>query len=100
MTICRDIISACESVAASLGYPHLKEEQRSVIINFVTGNDVFAVMPTGYGKTLCYACLPSLFDQLLGTDSSIVVVVSPLTLIMMDQVIMYKMCVYLNVLAD
>jgi len=77
MSISNDIVSVCDSMAASLGYPHLKEEQRSVIINFVTGNDVFAVMPTGYGKTLCYACLPNLFDQLLGTDNSIVVVVSP-----------------------
>jgi len=47
MSISNDIVSACDSVAASLGYPHLKEEQRSVIINFVTGNDVFTVMPTG-----------------------------------------------------
>ena len=61
---------------------------RSVITNFATGNDVFAVLPTGFGKILCYACLPTLFDQLLGTDSSIVVVISPLTSIMMDQVIM------------
>ena len=41
LSICRDIVSAFESVAASLGYPHLKEEQRSAIINFVTGNDAY-----------------------------------------------------------
>ena len=35
----------------------MKEEQRSVIINFVSGNDVFAVMPTGYGKTVCYVII-------------------------------------------
>jgi len=38
MSISNDVVSACDSVAASLGYPHLKDEQRSMIINFVTGN--------------------------------------------------------------
>ena len=50
-----DIVKDCQFVAASLGYAKLKEEQHSVIINFVSGNDVFAVIPTGYEKTLCYA---------------------------------------------
>jgi len=29
-----------------MGYSHLKHEQHSVIINFITGNDVFTVLPT------------------------------------------------------
>ena len=40
-------------------------------------------------KVLCYGCLPIVFDKLLGTGgehSSIVVVVTPLTAIMKDQV--------------
>ena len=40
-----------------LGYLQLKPEQLKVIIRFVNGRDVFAVLPTGYGKTLSYACL-------------------------------------------
>jgi len=39
-----DIISA---IAPSMGYPQLKDEQHSVIINFIAGNDAFAVLPTG-----------------------------------------------------
>ena len=30
----------------------LKEKQREVIAAFVNGNDDFAVLPTGFGKTL------------------------------------------------
>ena len=51
------------------------------------GHDVFGVLPTGFGKSLCFACLPSIFDQLLSEeDSSIVLVITPLTAIMKDQV--------------
>ena len=74
-------------MARSLGYRELKREQRIVINSFVSGNDVFAVLPTGFGKTLCYACLPSIFDSLLEAErSAIVVVISPLVSIMKEQV--------------
>ena len=47
-----------------------------------------AYSPTGYGKSLCYACLPLLFDRLLHKPAgfSIVLVVSPLVALMTDQV--------------
>ena len=38
-----------EDVVRSLGYHRLKEKQR---IDFVSENDVFAILPTGFGKTL------------------------------------------------
>ena len=75
-------VRAVAAMAASeLGYPQLKPEQADVIEAFVNGRDVFAVLPTGYGKSLCYGCLPVVFDKLLGKldgDRSIVVVVSPM----------------------
>ena len=47
---------------------------------FVGGQDVFISLPTEYGKSLCYALLPLVFDYVRGIDrSSIVVCVSPLT---------------------
>ena len=43
--------------------------------------------PTGYGKSLCYAILPWAFDEVRSIDKkSIVIVVSPLVSLTMDQV--------------
>ena len=83
-----EIQAAARSAARELGYSALKPEQLKVVEAFVKGRDVFAVLPTGYGKSLCFACLPAVVDKLLGRggeDSSIVVVVTPLTAIMKDQ---------------
>ena len=85
----RSVREAARSAARELGFPDLKPEQLKVVETFVKGHDVSAVLPTGYGKSLCYGCLPIVFDKLLGTegeDGSIVVVVTPLTAIMKDQV--------------
>jgi len=71
------------AAAGDLGYCSLKEEQLKVVTAFVKGRDVFAVLPTGYGKSLCFGCLPLAFDRLNSTRGStpafIVVVVTPLT---------------------
>ena len=85
------IVSAAESAAKSLGYTRLKDKQREVIVHLLLGNDAFAVLPTGYGKSLCYTCLPKAYDTLLETECSIVVVITPLVAIMKDQV---RLCVY------
>ena len=95
------IISAARLSAQQLGYSSLKELQVKVVSSFVEGNDVFAVLLTGYGKTLCYACLPHLFDYLLQTkEPSIVIVVTPLTAIMEDQVSCGNKTTLLNVLGS
>ena len=72
-----------------LGYDRPTEDQKDAIRSFVEGTDVFICLPTGSGKSLCYACLPILFDILRGDggqQNSIVVVVSPLSSLMQDQV--------------
>ena len=80
-------VMAEETVARKLGYV-LKEEQRKVINAFVRGNNVFAVLPTGYGKSLCYGRLPFFFDEFRYDGlSSVVIVVTPLTAIMKDEVL-------------
>ena len=81
-----EITAIAQTAANELGYRQLKPEQADVIEAFVKGRDVFAVLPTGYGKSLCYGCLPLVFDRLHdGEERSIVVVVSPLIAIMKDQ---------------
>ena len=78
-SVCTDrILAAAESTALLLGYSSLKPEQRDVIVEFVLGSDVFAILPTGYGRSLYYSCLPRVYNCLLDATSSIVVV-TPLT---------------------
>ena len=78
---------ASDAVRA-LGYDALKPKQEMALMSFLRGRDVFVSLPTGYGKSLCYAALPGAFDRLLGRrpSTSIVVAVSPLIALMKDQV--------------
>ena len=66
-----------------LGYEKLREEQEKVLRAFVGGRDVFAALPTGYAKSLCFTLLPHVLDHLKQRSGSIVF--SPLTSLMMDQ---------------
>ena len=78
-------VMAEEIVARKLGYV-LKEEHRKVINAFVRGNDVFSVnhkgMPGMENPSTVGVCLP-FFIRLL----FVVIVVTPLTGIMKDQVL-------------
>lgn len=49
---------AISCAAAALGYPSVRREQMDAVRPVVLGNDVFVALPTGYGKSLCYAVLP------------------------------------------
>ena len=80
------VIAAVRLSASSLGYSTLKPLQEEVIVQFVAGRDVFAVLPTGFGKSLCYACLLQALDRLREKSGSFVIVVTPLLAIMRDQV--------------
>ncbi len=79
-------IGAIHKSVQALGYSAPTQEQEEVIFNFISGRDLFVSLPTGSGKSLCYACLPLVFDELkLESESSIVIVLSPLNSLMKDQ---------------
>ena len=58
---------AIEYAVLHLGLEALKPKQREAIASYVSGNDTFVVLPTGYGKSVVYAALPMIFDKLRGT---------------------------------
>ena len=47
-------LTAIKVAVEAARYGSRKEKQIEVIVNLVKGNDVFAVLLTGYGKSLCY----------------------------------------------
>jgi ATP-dependent DNA helicase RecQ len=61
------------------GFREFREPQGEVISGILSGQDVFVVMPTGGGKSLCYQLPAILLD-------GVTVVVSPLVALMKDQV--------------
>jgi ATP-dependent DNA helicase RecQ len=61
------------------GFTSFRPLQEEIIRDTLAGKDVFAVLPTGGGKSLCFQ-LPAL------TRSGLTVVISPLIALMKDQV--------------
>jgi ATP-dependent DNA helicase RecQ len=75
-----DIIAeAREHLHSVFGFSEFRAGQEDIIAAILNGEDVFAVMPTGSGKSLCYQ-LPAI------VDGGLTVVVSPLIALMRDQV--------------
>ena len=82
----QSIEAAIDHATKVVGIAALKPLQREAIRAFVLGKDVFVSLPTGYGKSLCYALLPLVFDRLRGyRETSIALCISPLTALMMEQ---------------
>ena len=83
---------AVKSVSIKRGFEFtLKEKQLECISSIVCdGRNVLAVLPTGYRKSVIYQILPDVFDIMLGTEKSMVLVISPLNALMQDQITKLK----------
>ncbi len=61
------------------GFGKFKGQQEEIITSLLKGNDIFVLMPTGGGKSLCYQ-LPALMSD------GLAIIVSPLIALMKNQV--------------
>lgn len=93
MAAVRGLSSSVKSVINNVlrDFPHverLRKEQEDCLTNLVNGKDVFAILPTGFGKSLIFQLFPRVMSALNEKDDAVstIIVISPLVAIMKDQV--------------
>ncbi len=68
-----------EALKSNFGFDKFKGNQLKIIESLLDGKDVFVLMPTGGGKSLCYQ-LPALMSD------GVAIIISPLIALMKNQV--------------
>ena len=67
------VLYAVTEAIQRLGYSTMKPEQLQVVSGIVSGRDVFAVLLTGFGKSLCYTCPATVFGLVLPVEGTSIV---------------------------
>ena len=93
-----DVVSTSEDIKEAISeslkyFPDVRDlqpEQRLIVEHVVRRKDVFAALPTGFGKSLTFQILRSVFNVLLDKGFHVpafplVIVVSPLSSIVFSQ---------------
>lgn len=69
---------AKEILKDKFGYDNFRDYQYRIINNILDCKDVLGIMPTGYGKSICFQIIPLLTNE-------VAIVISPLIALMADQ---------------
>ena len=81
-----DLSSSFSKVCEQFKFSELNKHQKEAIISAVLKKkDVFVSLPTGFGKSVIFQALPMVLDGFTGESDHIVIVVSPLLSLIMDQ---------------
>ena len=75
-----DVLNELEHISC------LKEEQTVALKAFLQKKDVFALLPTGFGKSLIFQLAPLVGKKLAASENPMIVVISPLVALMQEQV--------------
>ena len=75
---------------ARMSARNCSEEQEIAVEQLLLGNDVLAALPTGYGTSMIYTLYllarQEMLDRMNKTNSECIIVISPLTSIIADQI--------------
>ena len=61
----RDINISLLCSFQALGHDCPTQDQKEVITKFLSGHDVFVVLPTGSEKSMCFVTLPFIFENVI-----------------------------------
>ena len=82
-----EIKSALADVISEIDFiTEVKEQQEYVLSEFLSGKDVFGVLPTGFGKSLIYQLAPLILKKMFPARNPIFIIISPLNALTEDQI--------------
>lgn len=97
------VFSKLQNALSKTNFPtiYFKPQQIQIFEHILDGLDVIAVLPTGYGKSCLFQLLPGMLFGSEPNEKGIVIVVSPLNSIIIDQInTLHKLNIKANILKE